>query len=105
MRKHYASRRDTLLAVLDRELGNWLTPIVPGAGIHLYARYRDRRHAPRIASLTAQYAAGARDAGAFLLARRAGASSGAGIAFGFGCIDEEEIEASIARLARAIGRT
>ncbi|MGG1948470.1 PLP-dependent aminotransferase family protein [Trinickia sp. NRRL B-1857] len=104
MRKRYARRRDTLLAAIDRDLGNWLIPVEPGAGIHLYARYRDRRQAQRIASLTAQYAAGARDAGSFLLERRASASASAGIAFGFGCIDEEEIEASIARLARAIGR-
>ncbi|WP_116140903.1 PLP-dependent aminotransferase family protein [Trinickia diaoshuihuensis] len=104
MRKRYARRRDGLVAAIERDLGDWLVPVEPSAGIHLYARYRDRRHAKRIVSLAANYAIGAQAAGDFLLERQAPAPLGAGIAFGFGRIDEDEIEASIAHLARAIQR-
>ncbi|PMS21979.1 GntR family transcriptional regulator [Trinickia dabaoshanensis] len=106
MRKRYARRRDTLLAAIERELGEWLIPVVPDAGIHLYARYRDRRQAKRIASVAAHYAIGAQTSGDFLLGRdaSAGPAADAGIAFGFGCIDEDEIEASIARFAHAMAR-
>ncbi|HVW53413.1 MAG TPA: PLP-dependent aminotransferase family protein [Trinickia sp.] len=100
MRKRYASRRDALLGVVERELGEWLIAVPPSAGIHLYARYRDRRQAKRIATLAAHHAAGAQPAGDFLLDRQRTFDSG--IAFGFGYIDEAEIEGSIAQLARAL---
>jgi hypothetical protein len=45
---------------------------------------------------------GAQPLSDFLVVRET--SAGAGVAFGFGCIDEHEIEASIARLGRALRR-
>ena len=51
MRKRYARRRDTLLCTIERELGEWLIAVPPEAGIHLSARFRDRRQAKRIAAL------------------------------------------------------
>lgn len=103
MRKRYASRRDALLHAIECELGPWLTPVSPSAGIHLYARYEDRRQARRIVSLARQHAVGAQPDSDFLIERAS--SAGAGIAFGFGCIDEPDIERSIKALSRALSRT
>ncbi|KAA0080986.1 MocR-like pyridoxine biosynthesis transcription factor PdxR [Trinickia soli] len=102
MRKRYASRRDTLLAAIESELDDWLIAVPPSAGIHLYARYRDRRQAKRIATLAAQYAHGAQPVSDFLVQRES--SIGDGIAFGFGALDELEIKRSIRALARALKR-
>lgn len=98
MRKRYASRRDALLESIERQLGDWLVPVPPGAGIHLSARYRDRRHAKRILSLIASHAIGAQPVSDFLIDREITA----GVVFGFGCIDEAQIEGSIARLSHAL---
>lgn len=102
MRKRYARRRDTLVAAIERELSEWLIATAPGAGIHLSARYRDRRQANRIASLAQHDAVGAQPIGDFLIERNSTAATG--LAFGFGCIDEAEIDASIGRLSRALNR-
>ncbi|WP_206956781.1 MocR-like pyridoxine biosynthesis transcription factor PdxR [Trinickia acidisoli] len=102
MRKRYEARRDTLVRAIECELAAWLIAVPPGAGIHLYARFRDRRQAKRIVSLVDQHAIGAQPVSDFLVERERAA--GTGIAFGFGCIDAEEIEASIAGLARALHR-
>jgi GntR family transcriptional regulator/MocR family aminotransferase len=98
MRKRYASRRDTLVEAIERHLGDWLVPVAPGAGIHLSARYRDRRHAKRVLSLIAHHAIGAQPVSDFLIDRE----TGAGVVFGFGCIDEAQIEGPIARLSQAL---
>lgn len=103
MRKRYERRRDTLLTAIERDLSEWLAASAPSAGIHLSAQYRDRRQAKRIASLVERYAIGAQPLGDFLIERETAA--GTGIAFGFGCIDEAEIDASIGRLSRAMSRT
>jgi GntR family transcriptional regulator/MocR family aminotransferase len=102
MRKRYARRRDALLHSIERHLVDWLVPVPPGAGIHLSARYRDRRHAKRIMSLAEHHAIGAQPVSDFLIDRETGARGGSGIVFGFGCIDEPQIEGSIARLSRAL---
>ena len=102
MRKRYASRRDALLDAIERHLVDWLVPVPPGAGIHLSARYRDRRHAKRILSLTEHHAIGAQPVSDFLIDRETAARTGSGIVFGFGRIDEAQIEGLIARLARAL---
>jgi GntR family transcriptional regulator / MocR family aminotransferase len=98
MRKRYASRRNALLEAIERQLGDWLVPVPPGAGIHLSAGYRDRRHAKRILSLIADHAIGAQPVSDFLIDRE----TTAGVVFGFGCIDEAQIEGSIARLSHAL---
>ncbi|MGN6317707.1 MocR-like pyridoxine biosynthesis transcription factor PdxR [Trinickia sp.] len=103
MRKRYASRRDTLLQAIERDLGAWLTAVSPHAGIHLYARYQDRRQARRVVSLALQHAIGAQPVGDFLVEREP--TAGTGLAFGFGCIDEPDIERSIKALSRALNRT
>ncbi|HTH73470.1 MAG TPA: PLP-dependent aminotransferase family protein [Trinickia sp.] len=103
MRKRYASRRDALLQAIERDLGPWLTPVSPSAGIHLYARYEDRRQARRVASLARVHAGGAQPVSDFLFERES--STGAGIAFGFGCIDEPDIERSIKRFSRALSHS
>lgn len=102
MRRRYASRRDTLLGAIERELGNWLVPVPPEAGIHLYARYRDRRQAKRIALLAAEHAIGTQNVSDFLIDREISASPG--LAFGFGCIDEIEMMRPILRFAHALRR-
>lgn len=99
MRKRYASRRDALLSAIERELGDWLIAVPPSAGIHLFAKYRDRRQTKRIMTLAAHHAIGAQQASDFLIDRQA---AGAGMAFGFGCIDEADIERAIGRFARAL---
>lgn len=103
MRKRYAGRRDALLHAIEGDLGAWLTPVSPSAGIHLYARYGDRRQARRIVALARQHAIGSQPVSDFLVERES--TAGAGIAFGFGCIDEADIERSIKRFSRALSRT
>ena len=103
MRKRYERRRDTLLTAIERDLSEWLAASAPSAGIHLSVRYRDRRQAKRIASLVERYAPGAQPLSDFLIEPETAAATG--IAFGFGCIDEAEIDASIEQLARAMNRT
>jgi len=102
MRKRYARRRDALLHSIERHLVDWLLPVPPGAGIHLSASYRDRRYGKRIMSLTEHHAIGAQPVSDFLIDRETAARGGSGIVFGFGCIDEPQIEGSIARLSRAL---
>ena len=103
MRKRYERRRDTLLTAIERDLSEWLAASAPSAGIHLSVRYRDRRQAKRIASLVERYAPGAQPLSDFLIEPETAAATG--IAFGFGCIDEAQIDASIEQLARAMNRT
>lgn len=100
MRKRYASRRDVLLGAIERELGDWLIAVSPSAGIHLYARYRDRRQTKRMMALAAHHAIGAQPTSDFLIDRQTTGASG--IAFGFGCIDEADIERAILRFASAL---
>src|SRR6185369_9513718 len=40
MHKHYTARRQALLARLTGDLGHWLDPLIPAAGIHLVAQLR-----------------------------------------------------------------
>jgi GntR family transcriptional regulator/MocR family aminotransferase len=102
MRKRYASRREALLESIERQLSDWFVPVPPGAGIHLSARYRDRRHAKRIVSLIEHHAIGAQPVSDFLIDREITAGAGSGIVFGFGRIDEAQIEGSIVQLSRAL---
>ncbi|RKP43511.1 PLP-dependent aminotransferase family protein [Trinickia fusca] len=107
MRKHYALRREAMLASFADELAPWFEAVPALAGIHLCARYRDRREAGRILTQTRQHAIGAQPVSDFLLERRSRASSvaaGDGIAFGFGRIEAEDISAAMKRLSRALKR-
>lgn len=90
----------SLLGAIERELGDWLIAVSPSAGIHLYARYRDRRQTKRMMALAAHHAIGAQPTSDFLIDRQTTGASG--IAFGFGCIDEADIERAILRFASAL---
>ncbi|TKC91671.1 PLP-dependent aminotransferase family protein [Trinickia terrae] len=102
MRKIYEGRREALLDGLDRYLRDWLEPLPAQAGIHLCTRYRDRRQASRILSSVRQHANGAQPVSDFLLA--AGTTTASGIAFGFGCIEADEIARALSSVARALRR-
>ncbi|CAN7597685.1 PLP-dependent aminotransferase family protein [Trinickia sp. LjRoot230] len=101
MRKHYAARREAMLDALQLRLGDWFDAIPAQAGIHLCARYRRRNDASRLLPHVRRFAAGAQPVSDFLF--ESDTRAAAGIAFGFGCIEADEIDVSLSRLAQALG--
>ena len=55
MRSIYAARRTALLRGIGRHLSEWLDPIPSEVGLHLAARIRDRRLAPRVFVCAAEH--------------------------------------------------
>ncbi|GAA5067942.1 PLP-dependent aminotransferase family protein [Lysobacter panacisoli] len=100
MRKVYAGRRDTLIAMLDGPLSRWLQPVAAEAGIHVAARFHDADAMAALMPRLREHADGVIPLRA--LAQREDAIDG--IAFGLGCIDEDGIRTRLQSLARAMQR-
>lgn len=94
----YQSRRDRLAAALDRRLGAVLERLLSAAGLHFAARCRD----PGLD--VDAWVARARENGVAVeaLGPYGVRQKVAGLAFGYGVIDEGRIEEGVERLARAM---
>jgi GntR family transcriptional regulator/MocR family aminotransferase len=98
MRPIYAERREALLDVLHRALGEWLQPIPSEAGLHLAARIRDPALAPKIMPIVLHFAAGAESTADYAMA----CDIEPMVTFGYGVIDAEEITAALIDLRRVL---
>jgi GntR family transcriptional regulator/MocR family aminotransferase len=99
LRPVYAARRESLLAGLVEELGEWLEPIPSEAGLHLAARLRDPADAPRVVDAMRRHAPGAQP-----VADYAFADVSPALVFGYGVIDAEAIGPALAAMRRALRR-
>ncbi|MGQ7959090.1 MocR-like pyridoxine biosynthesis transcription factor PdxR [Pseudomonas sp. SP16.1] len=97
MQRLYAERRERLLQRLHGDLAPWLQPVVPMAGIHLAALLRAGVDAERLAGEMAE-----RGIGLDSLASFYQGTAQAGLLFGFGCIELDELEAGLDELRLAL---
>jgi GntR family transcriptional regulator/MocR family aminotransferase len=100
MQPVYAARRAVLLDGLRNELADWFEPIPSEAGLHLAARVRDARRAPRILALARQHLPGTQAIAAFALAP----SVPPALAIGYGVIDAWDIPRALGNLRAALAR-
>jgi GntR family transcriptional regulator/MocR family aminotransferase len=98
MRSIYATRRMALLGGIDRHLDEWLEPIPSEAGLHLAARIRDKRFAPRIFALANEYLPGAQSIAEYAITT----TPQPALALGYGVIDAAEIPRALMRLKAAL---
>ncbi|MFO1339643.1 MAG: PLP-dependent aminotransferase family protein [Burkholderiaceae bacterium] len=94
----YAARRAALLAGLADELADWLVPIPSEAGLHLAARVRRVRDAPRVVAAVREACPGAQTTAEYAL--QAGVPPA--IAFGYGVVEPAQITAALRRLRRLL---
>jgi GntR family transcriptional regulator/MocR family aminotransferase len=100
MRKLYATRRELLLEILERDFARWLEPVPGAAGLHLAALARGTLDVDAIAARAREH-----DVGVYpLRAYHTGRSARSGLAFGYGAIDVSAIEQGLARLRRVVPR-
>jgi GntR family transcriptional regulator/MocR family aminotransferase len=100
MQPIYAARRDALLHGLRQDLDEWFEVIPSEAGLHLCARIRDPQHAPAIFALARQHVPGAQSTADYALHPPAQPA----LAFGYGAIDVEAIEAALRGFLQALQR-
>lgn len=94
MHKHYTERRQALLSHLTGELGQYLDPIVPTAGIHLSARFKQGLQEDRVITAARNLSIGLYGLSAFYTEKPAQQ----GLLFGYGGIDADSINVSMTRL-------
>lgn len=99
MRTQYRARRDALLEALARHCGTFILPVAPVAGLHLAAGLDASVHADALVSTAAR--AGIRVQALAGFAIEPGTALD-GLAFGFGMIEAQCIDAAIARLAACV---
>jgi len=97
MRSIYAARRMALLRGIERHLSEWLAPIPSEVGLHLAARIRDRRLAPRVFACAAEHLPGAHS-----IAEYATRPLHPALALGYGVIDAPEIPRALIRFRAAL---
>ncbi|BAL23845.1 PLP-dependent aminotransferase family protein [Azoarcus sp. KH32C] len=95
MHKHYAARRQTLLGHLTGALAPWFEPIVPAAGIHLVARFRQPLSEAQLIAAAREAAIGLYGISGF----HAQEPRRQGMLFGYGGIDADEIDKALNILA------
>jgi len=95
MHKHYAARRQVLVAHLAGELSPWLDPVIPAAGIHLVARFRSPLSETKLIAAARDASIGLYGISAF----HAGQHREPGLLFGYGEINTQEIDTALGRLA------
>jgi len=100
MRRIYAGRREALFEMLEGPLSRWFAAIPSEAGIHVAARFVDAQRADALLPRVREHAAGAMPLHA--LSRREDGVRG--VAFGLGCVGEEEIRNRLQALANVLGR-
>ena len=98
MRSIYATRRIALLHGIERHLSDWLDPIASEAGLHLAARIRDRRLAPRVFAHATECLPGAHSIAEYATAP----TPHPALAMGYGVIDAAEIPRALMRLRTAL---
>jgi len=96
MRGIYAKRREAVLEALDRDFGRWLEPVPNVAGLHLAAFARPGIDVPAIVGRAREHSIGLSALRPYYLG-----TARAGLAFGYGAIDEHDIVEGLARLRRA----
>ncbi|NUS37810.1 MAG: PLP-dependent aminotransferase family protein [Lysobacter sp.] len=101
MRAVYDARRAALLEAIAGPLGHWLEPMPSEAGLHLAARLRDPRDAPRVFAAARRDAPGAQPTLDYAVA---GVEPEPALAFGYGVIDAEAIAPAFARMRRVLLR-
>lgn len=97
MQRLYAERREHLLLRLQGDLATWLQPIVPMAGIHLAALLRPGVDPERLASEMRGRGIGLDSLAAFYQG-----PAQAGLLFGFGCIELDDLQAGLDELRLAL---
>jgi GntR family transcriptional regulator/MocR family aminotransferase len=100
-RRLYRVRHDRLLAAISRDLAPWLVPNPAAAGLHVAALAQDGIDPERIRRVVAGAAAlgvAVESLDAYAVERT---RVQAGLAMGFGSIDEGSIDGAVRRLARA----
>lgn len=95
MHGHYAARRRVLLGHLAGDLAPWLDPVIAAAGIHLVARFRG--DLSEVAVIGAARGTGIGFYG--LAGFHASPPAVQGLLFGYGAIDEQDIDTALIRLA------
>jgi len=88
--RHYAARRQSVLAHLSGELGQWFEPIIPAAGIHLVARMNASVTEARVVEVAADASLGL-----FGLSALYVGAPQPGLLFGYGRSDVSEIDAAL----------
>jgi GntR family transcriptional regulator / MocR family aminotransferase len=100
-RRLYRARHDRLLAAVSRDLEPWLRPNPAAAGLHLAAVAApglDRARIPQVVALARAHGVAVESLGAYAAGPR---PVTAGVALGFGAIDEASIGEAVRRLAGA----
>jgi GntR family transcriptional regulator/MocR family aminotransferase len=94
MRIQYQARRECVLAILQRDFGEWLMPIRSVAGLHVAARLRGRTFEDTAVTQRLRAAGVAMTPLSPLYAGR----KRAGLVIGYGAVDPAEISHALARL-------
>lgn len=99
MTHEYGARQRALLNGLER-LQHWLVPWPVQAGLHVAARFTEPALEPRFARLMDRYLPGAQ------LIRDASLANDVtpGVVIGYGVMDQQAVEQSMSRLARALAK-
>ena len=98
MRRIYAQRRERLLDALLRETGGRLDVWPSGAGLHLAARLPRGIKSNEIVARAAEQGIRLETLGGYSMGRAAPN----GLAFGFGQVDQTQIDAAVQRIARLL---
>lgn len=98
MQRVYARRRQILIDLMNRDLSRWLEPIPSSAGLHIAAALRLPLSDTSVEVESLRQGIGVRALSAFSSRR----SSPAGLAFGFGAINDADIAAGVAALRRLL---
>ena len=99
MRTQYRARRDALLEALARHCGAFMLPVAPVAGLHLAAGLDASVRADALVSAAARAGIRVQALAGFAIEPRTALE---GLAFGFGMIEAQRIDAAIARLAACV---
>lgn len=100
MHKHYTARRQVLLSHLTGPLAPWFDPVVPAAGIHLVARFRQGVHEKDVIAAARNESIGLYGISAFY----AGEHPQQGLLFSYGGIDADAIDVALGKLAGLLPR-
>lgn len=101
MRALYAGRRDVLISRMQSDLSDWLQPIQSETGMHVSATLRDPRDSRRILAAIQKCCPGAQSLDEYAMHPPL---KQPGIAFGYGTIDEDNIQVAVSKLCSELSR-
>lgn len=101
MRRLYAGRRQRLLAVLQRDFSRWLEPVPGVAGLHLTTIAAGKLDVRRLAEQARELDVGVYPLPGFPMV--CAPARPRGLLFGYGCIDEADIDEGLRRLRWLLG--